>query len=195
MDKSGPKSPDEIRAALQGGIARSSAAPARDLGGGERLLAATFRAEQTARALQKELSGAGVLTQVRKVRRPLARFEVRIDAGDREQAMPLVDAFRSTHQDPPPIGHNHRDLLILSTLTACALGLAISANLGFPGAVPVLFAMTGAGALLGFMADYVVARAKRNRLRFGIYEMMMLITIVGVLLMIARQLPKWLKLA
>ena len=75
MAKSDPKSPDEIRRALQGGIAHQSAAKGEDLGDGERLLAATFRAEETARALQGELRRVDVPSETRKVRFPRPRFE------------------------------------------------------------------------------------------------------------------------
>lgn len=187
-----PKSAEEIRAALQGGIASSPAAKATELDDGERLSAASFRTQASATALQQQLTRSGIPCDVKRDGHS-RRYVVRIDVGDREKAGPLVDAFRARHGDPAPKSPNHHDLLILSTMIGCVLGLTISFELGFPGMLPVTFAVTGAGALLGFVADIVVSRAHEDRLRFGIVELFLLMAIIGTLLMLARQLPIWLR--
>ncbi len=186
-----PKSPENIRASLESihdsAKMKSHEGPfANGLSDDYPITIATFFETRIASSLQRFLSQSGMFSKVVPTQYGAA---VVVDKEDRELAWQLYRENQEQFPNHIPKKESKRyDCLIFGTAIGMSIGLIIVIDIYSKpqaAAIPITFAALG--AVTGHLLDRLrMSRTRTGRARMGIWELLLAMSIPGMMILIAR---------
>lgn len=181
-----PKSSESIRASLEamrqdGGVEIPSGPRPDGIEPADQIVIASFYSVQACREFQRALSSVGIRSTWKT---QSGRTCVSVDSEDRGHAVEILAAHEAEHPDerPPRIRRDY-DFLIFGAVIGGTLGL-VSLHASDRILSMVMIAnLTVCGGLIGHLIDrFRSTHRKFGRIRFGVLECLLFITLVAFLL-------------